>query len=80
MAARSLRGYVRHSRKSSYSFVTIRKLLTLPKRYLGTYEVSDNASRYIRPTGDCLRRLYSTTREPWRSVILACGHRSHAAR
>ena len=28
MAARSLRGYVRHSRKSSYSFVTIRKLLT----------------------------------------------------
>src|SRR5215467_14290060 len=24
----SLRGYVRHSRKSSYSFVTIRKLLT----------------------------------------------------
>src|SRR6516162_11554779 len=28
MAARSLRGYGRHSRKSSYSFVTIRKLLT----------------------------------------------------
>jgi hypothetical protein len=28
MAARSLRGYVRHSRKSSYSFVTIRQLLT----------------------------------------------------
>src|SRR5215813_6207098 len=28
MAARSLRSYGRHSRKSSYSFVTIRKLLT----------------------------------------------------
>src|SRR5215831_18006795 len=28
MAARSLRGYVRHSRKSSYSFATIRKWLT----------------------------------------------------
>jgi len=28
MAARSLRGYARHSRKSSYSFVTIRKLRT----------------------------------------------------
>src|SRR5215813_7661494 len=28
MAARSLEGYGRHSRKSSYSFVTIRKLLT----------------------------------------------------
>ena len=34
--------------------------LALPKRYLGTYEVSDKASRYIRKTGDCLRRLYST--------------------
>jgi hypothetical protein len=28
----------------------------------------------------CLRRLSSTIRAPWRSVILALGQRSHAAR
>jgi hypothetical protein len=49
-------------------------LLTFASRVRGQLIVSGAVH------GVVLRRLSSTTRPPWRSVILALGHRSHAAR